>query len=73
MRSSPIDGFMGGLLDFVTNSDSLGTERARGRPIRAGWNKTAAAMVQSSASAISLPMLEVPGSLDSHRLPNAAA
>src|SRR5207248_10349878 len=46
---------------------------ARGRPINAGWNSTAAAIVQTSASAINLPMLEVAGSLDSHRLPNALA
>ena len=30
-------------------------------------------MVVTSASAISLPMLDVPGWLDSHRLPNAVA
>ena len=30
-------------------------------------------MVHTSASAISLPMLEVPGWLESHRLPNAVA
>jgi hypothetical protein len=45
----------------------------RGRPISAGWNSTAAAIVQTSARAINLPMLEVAGSLDSHRLPNALA
>ena len=51
----------------------LGTARTRGRPISAGWNSTAAAIVQSSDSAMSFPMLDVPGSLDSHRLPNAVA
>jgi hypothetical protein len=45
----------------------------RGRPIRAGWNSTAAAIVQTSANAINLPMLEVAGSLDSHKLPKALA
>jgi hypothetical protein len=30
-------------------------------------------MVQTSESAINLPMLDVPGWLDSHRLPNAVA
>ena len=34
---------------------------SRGGPIRTGWNSTAAAIVVTSASAISLPMLEVPG------------
>jgi hypothetical protein len=33
----------------------------RGGPIRAGWNRTAAASVQTSARAISLPMLDMPG------------
>jgi hypothetical protein len=46
---------------------------SRGGPIRAGWNKTAAAIVHSRASAISLPMLDVPGWLDIHKLPNAIA
>src|SRR5690349_20779579 len=45
----------------------------RGGPISAGWNRTAAAIVQTSASAIRRPMLEVAGSLDSHRLPKAVA
>ena len=43
----------------------------RGGPIRAGWNRTAAASVQTSARAISLPMLDRPGCLESQRLPNA--
>ena len=34
---------------------------SRGGPIRAGWNNTAAVIVQTSASAINFPMLEVPG------------
>ena len=42
-------------------------------PISTGWNSTAAASVDSSDSASSLPMLDVPGWLDSHRLPNAVA
>lgn len=33
----------------------------RGRPISTGWNSTAAAIVQSSDSAINLPMLDMPG------------
>ena len=33
----------------------------RGRPIRIGWKNTAAAIVHNSASAISLPMLDMPG------------
>ena len=43
----------------------------RGGPISAGWNKTAAANVQTSARAISFPMLDMPGCLESERLPNA--
>src|SRR5579871_4931607 len=39
--------------------------------IRAGWKITAAASVVTSDSAISLPMLEVPGWCESHRLPKA--
>src|SRR5260370_25013539 len=45
----------------------------RGGPIRAGWNRTAAASVQTSARAISLPMLDMPGWSESQRLPNAVA
>src|ERR1700727_2287280 len=45
----------------------------RGRPISAGWNSAAAASVQASDSASSLPMLEVPGWLENHRLPKAVA
>src|SRR5262249_29098664 len=43
----------------------------RGRPISTGWNSTAAAIVHRSASAIILPMLDMPGYLDAHMLPNA--
>ena len=39
----------------------------------AGWNKIAAANVQTSDKASSLPMLDVPGCLDIHRLPKAVA
>ena len=46
---------------------------SRGLPISTGWNSTAAASVVSSESASSLPMLDVPGWLESHRLPNAVA
>src|ERR1700724_2433171 len=45
----------------------------RGGPISAGWNKIAADNVQTSDNASSLPMLEVPGCLESQRLPNAVA
>jgi hypothetical protein len=38
-----------------------------------GWNSTAAESVHASDSANSLPMLDIPGSLDSHRLPKAVA
>src|SRR5690349_16970100 len=40
----------------------------RGGPISTGWNSTAAASVQTSDSAISWPMLDIPGKLDNHRL-----
>src|SRR5689334_1902619 len=46
---------------------------SRGLPISAGWNSNTAASVVTSDSASSLPMLDVPGWLDSHRLPNAVA
>ena len=46
---------------------------SRGLPISTGWNSTAAASVQTSDSASSLPMLDVPGWLENHRLPNAVA
>src|SRR5262245_52583903 len=55
--------------EFLKNSQGLPT--SRGGPIRTGWNSTAAASVQTSERASSLPMLEVPGWLDSQRLPNA--
>ena len=44
-----------------------------GGPINAGWNKIAAANVQTSDKASSFPMLDVPGCLDSQRLPKAVA
>ena len=49
------------------------TFTCRGGPIRTGWNNTAAPIVHSSDRAISLPMLEMPGWLDAHMLPNAIA
>ena len=52
---------------------SRGVARRRGGPISAGWNHTAAAIVQHSANAISSPMLDRPGCGDSHRLPKAVA
>ena len=45
----------------------------RGGPMRAGWNKTAASIVVHSDSASNSPMLDVPGWLENHRLPNAVA
>src|SRR3982074_1138828 len=44
-----------------------------GEPIGAGWNKSAAARVQASDKASSFPMLDVPGCLNSQRLPKAVA
>src|SRR5262245_56131291 len=41
--------------------------------IRAGWKMTAAASVVRSDSAISLPMLDVPGRCEKYRLPKAMA
>jgi len=37
----------------------------------AGWNNTADARVQARDSASSLPMLDIPGLLEIHRLPKA--
>ena len=39
----------------------------------AGWNRMAAARVQTSESAINLPIDEVPGCLEAQRLPKAVA
>jgi hypothetical protein len=41
--------------------------------MRMGWNRAAAASVQRSESASSFPMLDVPGWLESQRLPKAVA
>jgi hypothetical protein len=57
----------------ATPQSEAGTLLSLGRPIKAGWNKTAATIVLTNANAISLPMLEVAGSADSHRLPKAEA
>jgi hypothetical protein len=46
---------------------------SRGRPIRIGWNSTAATMVQASVRDNNLPMLDMPGWFDSHRDPKAVA
>ncbi len=64
-------------------AESMGTECVQasspigltflGGPISAGWNKIAAAKVQTSDKASSFPILDVPGCLDSQRLPKAAA
>jgi hypothetical protein len=45
----------------------------RGGPISTGWSNTATASVHTSESASSLHMLDVPGWLESHTLPNAVA
>src|SRR5262249_22628017 len=42
-------------------------------PMSAGWNQTAAGNVHTSASAINLPMLDVPGCAESQSEPNAVA
>ena len=42
-------------------------------PISTGWNNAAAVIVVNSEMASSLPMLDVPGSLENYRLPNAVA
>jgi hypothetical protein len=39
----------------------------------AGWNSAADASVHASDNASNLPMLDRPGWLDSHKLPNAVA
>src|SRR3954452_4807304 len=62
-RGSP--AFSSGLTPF--------SSAVHGLPISAGWNSNAAHMVVTSDSARSLPMLEVPGWLESERLPKAAA
>jgi len=50
-----------------------GLDGLRGGPIKAGWNSTAAVIVHRRASAISLPMLDIPGLAENHKLPNAIA
>ena len=55
-----------------SDGDAL-AQSCRGRPIRAGWNSTAAANVQNNAKAISLPILNMLGYLDAAMLPNAMA
>src|ERR1700676_1623656 len=57
----------------IRSAISVYSPISRGLPISAGWNNSTAASVVTSDSANSLPMLEVPGWLDSHRLPNAVA
>jgi len=54
-------------------SGGTSADLCRGSPIRAGWNSTADTSVQASDKASSLPMLDVPGWCESHRLPNAVA
>src|SRR4029078_3153577 len=48
-------------------------DACRGGPIKIGGNSTAAASVVTSDSASNSPMLDVPGWLESHRLPKAVA
>jgi hypothetical protein len=45
----------------------------RGRPIKTGWKKTAAAIVHRSERNINFPMLDIPGYSDDHMLPKAIA
>src|SRR5262249_5952217 len=73
-RHAPQPPFDAGRYGIVSRGEAQAFFlRLRGGPISTGWNSTAAAIVVTSASAINLPMLEVPGWLDSHRLPNAVA
>ena len=67
-----------GMMDLVyfasvAAGSTLSTFVCRGGPIRIGWKRTAAASVVQSDSASSLPMLDVPGWLENHKLPNATA
>ena len=57
----------------MRSATSAYSPTSRGLPISAGWNSSTAAKVVSSESVSSLPMLEVPGWEDSHRLPKAVA
>ena len=41
--------------------------------MRTGWKRTAAANVQASDNANSLPILDMPGWLENQRLPKAVA
>ena len=65
-KSGPVD-------DWDGRREHYPRSISRGRPISSGWNSTAATKVQASVSASNLPMLEVPGWLDSHKLPKAVA
>ena len=67
--------FSGGLLTHLGSVAGwgCGLDGLRGGPIKAGWNSTAAVIVHRRASAISLPMLDIPGFGESHKLPNAIA
>ena len=67
----PSRAMMGNLFSSRARRYSLAI--SRGGPMRTGWNSTAAASVHKSDSASNLPMLEVPGWLDSQRLPKAVA
>ena len=55
----PVDAYSAARRKFPSCSDSTFT--CRGGPIRTGWKNTAAHIVHSSARAISLPMLDMPG------------
>src|SRR5258705_7405906 len=62
--------------DFKKSLKPAGTPQlgfCRGGPMSTGWNSTAAAIVQTRDSAINLPILAMPGWLDSHSPPNAVA
>src|SRR6185312_1802777 len=58
---------------FYGDAGSFSGRFCRCVAISAGWKTTAAANVVSSDRPISLPMLDVPGWCENHRLPKAMA
>ena len=75
LRRQILHGFCHGLHRFVRAWFQVASSPCflRGGPISAGWKSTAAQSVLTSDIASSLPMLDVPGWFDSHRLPKAVA
>ena len=61
------------LHETAASGTGLASLGLRGGPIKIGWKMTAAVSVVSSDRLSSLPMLEVPGCPDIHKLPNATA